>query len=277
MKKLSLFLAFCTPLFFTGPAVQAQTAERPIVARAQNTSSKTFLPANTKVLLRMNNTLTTKNKRYREGDTFYMTVVHDILLKDFIVIPKDSRATGEITWMTGKGMFGKSGKMDISLKYIDVDGRPVPIRGTFRQEGEGNTVATVGGVILAGPFAAFITGKSGVIPAGRELEAHTTENIPVSIPDNSKPSPFEVAIDDWNSCVFGKAKQFSNSTQPPSEIADSAMGSCVIFESAIVRAAKLPPTVLSATDARDTIEQYRPQMRRRLMAKITELRNPITP
>jgi len=56
------------------------------------------------------------------------------------------------------------------------------IDGTYRQDGEGNTLATVGGVVLAGPFAAFITGKSGRIPQGRELTATLEESIKLAIP-----------------------------------------------------------------------------------------------
>ena len=89
---------------------------------------------------------------------------------------------GEVTWLTSKGAFGKSGKMDIALRYVEVNNRRIPLTGTYRQEGEGNTVATVGGVIAAGVFAAFITGKSGVIPQGRELMARTKNDLPVQLP-----------------------------------------------------------------------------------------------
>ncbi|EMD81794.1 hypothetical protein C725_2842 [Pacificimonas flava] len=37
--------------------------------------------------------------------------------------------------MTGKGMFGKSGKMDVEIRYIEVDGNRIPVVGKFRQEG----------------------------------------------------------------------------------------------------------------------------------------------
>ncbi|MEZ5695970.1 MAG: hypothetical protein R3E18_05910 [Sphingomonadaceae bacterium] len=150
------------------------------VARAEPRAAL-VLPANTEVLLKMNQEVTTKGKTWSEGDTFDMSVVHDVMLGDYVVIPRGSRGVGRITWMTNKGAFGKSGKMDIELEYIEVSGRRIPINGTYRQEGEGNTVATVGGVILAGVFAGFITGKSGRIPQGRELMAHTEEDIPLAV------------------------------------------------------------------------------------------------
>lgn len=149
----------------------------PVAAPAPSTMRT--LPANTEVLLSMNEELT--SKKNDEGDTFYMTVVHNVVQDGYIVIPKGARATGEVTWRTGKGAFGKSGKLQIELRYIELAGKRVPIIGSFRQEGEGNTVATVAGVVAAGVFAAFITGKTGRIPAGRELSVRTKEELAFAI------------------------------------------------------------------------------------------------
>jgi len=75
--------------------------------------------------------------------------------------------------------------MEIELRYLELNGRRIPITGKYRQEDEGNTVATVGGVVVAGVFAAFITGKSARIPQGRELKAFTAEALPVALPVNT--------------------------------------------------------------------------------------------
>lgn len=140
------------------------------------------LPANTEVTVAMNSDLTTKGGRVDVGYTFDLTVTQDVKVGETVVIPKGSPAKGEIVWLTGKGAFGKSGKMEIELRYIDANGRRIPISGRYRQEGEGNTVGTVAGVVAVGVFAAFITGKSARIPQGRELKAFTKEAIPVSGP-----------------------------------------------------------------------------------------------
>lgn len=162
----------------------AATVEAPVVVATLPTVAPPAvtrtLPGNTEVLLSMNEELSTKKNE--EGETFYMTVVHNVVHDGYIVIPKGARATGEITWKTGKGAFGKSGKMEVELRYVEVGGKRVPLIGSFRQEGEGNTVATVAGVIAAGVFAAFITGKTGRIPAGRELSVRTKEELAFAIP-----------------------------------------------------------------------------------------------
>jgi hypothetical protein len=72
--------------------------------------------------------------------------------------------------------------MDIELEHVEVSGRRIALDGTYRQEGEGNTLAAMGGVIAAGAFAGFITGRSGTIPQGRELMATTERDLEVAIP-----------------------------------------------------------------------------------------------
>ena len=64
----------------------------------------------------MNEALSTKKNE--EGDTFFLTVVHDVTHKGFVVVPHGTRAVGELVWKTGKGAFGKAGKMDIEIKYL---------------------------------------------------------------------------------------------------------------------------------------------------------------
>lgn len=115
---------------------------------------------------------------HREGDTFKLTVLNDVKLGETVVIPRGTPAVGEITWRTGKGAFGKSGKMEFSLRYIDLKGERIPVTGDFRQEGEGNTVATGVGVIAIGVFAGFITGKRARVPVGRELMAQLAQPVP---------------------------------------------------------------------------------------------------
>ncbi|MEN2746407.1 hypothetical protein [Sphingomonas sp. T9W2] len=165
----------------TAAVAQDQSAPVTAVARGGATANAQ-LPANTEVLLSMNEDLTTKGGRIEVGYKFGLTVAADVMLGDYVVIPKGTPAVGEVTWLTGKGAFGKSGKMEIQVRSIDLNGRRIPVTGKYRQEGEGNTVATVASVALLWPAAPFVTGKSARIPAGRELKAFTESATPVAVP-----------------------------------------------------------------------------------------------
>lgn len=124
---------------------------------------------------------------HEEGDAFKLTVLNDVRVGDTIVIPRGTPAMGEVTWRTGKGAFGKSGKLEFSLRYIDLNGQHIPVTGDYRQEGEGNTIATGVGVIAIGVFAGFITGKRARLPMGRELMSQTAQ--PVSFMTDGKLAP----------------------------------------------------------------------------------------
>lgn len=187
-------------LILISPAALAQTSAIPIVARpapspivaaatpgaltAQRveapTAGSAILPANTEVMLRLDEEVS--SKRMRVGDTFKLSVLQDVMLGNFVVIPRGTPASGSITYRTGKGAFGKSAKMEVTIGSINLNGRMIPLTGNFRQEGEGNTGATVGAAVAAGPFAAFVTGRSAVLQSGREFRVATREAIPVVLP-----------------------------------------------------------------------------------------------
>ena len=163
------------------PALAQDGASFPLPVQAAR-ASNAVLPAGTEVKLRLAQELTTKGDGLQENDTFVMTVTQDVRHDGYVVIPRGSRALGRVTFLTSKGMFGKSGKMDIEIDYVEVAGRTIKLDGTYRQEGEGNTLATVGGVVLVGVFGGFITGKSARMPQGRELTAFVEEPVELAFP-----------------------------------------------------------------------------------------------
>jgi hypothetical protein len=150
-----------------------------------------MLPANTELTLTPNSEVSSKSMK--EGDVFTVSTVYDVLMNNYIIIPKGTRGQGKIAWRTGKGAFGKSAKMDIVFQWIELGGRRVTIDGKHRQEGSGNTAATVGTAIAVGPFAAFVTGKSAVIPNGMQLKAFTAEPIEFRAQE-LKPAPQTASI-----------------------------------------------------------------------------------
>lgn len=186
MKTLAAFAALVViassaeAQMATTPAPIMAQQSVPIIAAPAQAYATAVLPANTPITLAINDTITTKGNRWNEGDNFDLTVTQDVRLGQYIVIPRGSRGSGRITWLTNKGAFGKSGKLEFDIEYVEVAGRRIPLSAHFRQEGEGNTVGTIAGVVAVGVFAGFVTGKSGVIPAGREVTARTKEDVPVA-------------------------------------------------------------------------------------------------
>jgi hypothetical protein len=209
LKKLAIGLlavSICSPAI-----AQSEALEPMSIAPTVEAAPQLVLPANTEVSVRMNDAITTKGNSFNQGDTFGLTVTQNVYQDEYVVIPAGSRATGRITFLTSKGAFGKSGKMEVAIEYVEVNGRRIPLEGTFRQEGEGNTVATVGSVIAVGVFAGFVTGKSATIPQGRELVARTKQDLPIRVAVRPSRAPAAAALPD---VAAQSHLQAANSGQP---------------------------------------------------------------
>jgi hypothetical protein len=170
-------------------AAPAAAPLQPIVAtpRAVTPGATATLPSNTEVLVSMNSEIS--SKKVREGSTFTLSVSRDVILNNYVVVPKGTSAHGVVTWRTGKGAFGKSAKMEFEVRHLELNGRQVPLVGHFRQEGSGNTGATVGTAIAVGVFSAFVTGRSAVVEQGREFRVFTRDPLDVVLPQAPLTTP----------------------------------------------------------------------------------------
>ena len=143
-------------------------------------AAEAVLPANTEVVLTLNETVSSKS--HRLGDKFSLTVAQDVKVDGAVVIPRGTRAVAQVTRRTGRGSFGKSGKMDFTFRYLDHNGQRIPIEGRHHQAGEGRTAATVGAVVAAGVVGGLVVkGKNARVESGREFTVRTLEPIPVTV------------------------------------------------------------------------------------------------
>jgi len=157
--------------------VQAAPATTLVVQQPPAVTNGSMLQSNTDVWLSLDKELTSKGAKV--GDTIALKVSRDVMLGNYVVIPRGTPASGHISWRTGKGAFGKSAKMEFELDQVMLPGRSVPLTGHYRIEGQGNTGAAVGAVVAVGVFGAFVTGHSATAVQGSEWKAATKE--PISI------------------------------------------------------------------------------------------------
>lgn len=145
------------------------------------------LPLGTTIVLVMNAQLSSAENRV--GDAIALTVVDDVRIDGEVVIPRGTPAAGEIIWRTGRGAFGRSGKMDIAMRYVDLGGVRLPIEGVFRQTGDTPTAA----IIASGVLGAAITGSSARIPAGQRIVARAAYAVPFMIPGGQIAPSYDAA------------------------------------------------------------------------------------
>jgi hypothetical protein len=139
------------------------------------------LPANTEIPVSLNETISSKT--HRLGDQVALTVAQDVKVDGHVLIPQGTRAIGQVTRRSNRGSFGKSGKMDVTFRYIDLDGTKIPVEGEHHQEGSGNTAAAIGAMVAVGVVGGLmVKGKSAKVEQGREFRIHTAEAIPAMLP-----------------------------------------------------------------------------------------------
>jgi hypothetical protein len=193
-KKAHILCAASLLAFAAAASAQTETAPAP----AEQTTMAVAAPVAADLMLNAGVPITlavteeVNSSTHEAGDMFKLAVLNDVTVGQTVVIPKGTPATAEVTWRTGKGAFGKSGKMEFALRSIDLNGKSIPVTGEFRQEGEGNTVATGVGILAVGLFAGFITGKRARLPAGRELMSQLAQPVPFT-PEGKLSSAFDAS------------------------------------------------------------------------------------
>jgi hypothetical protein len=154
------------------------------------------LPALSLVTLTMERSLATDKREKKKGekrnratelyantgDTFFMSVTTDVSIDNTVIIPKGTRGVGEVLAATGRKGFGKSGKIEIQLQYIEMNGKQHLMEGVHFQKGKSNSGALTTGIILAGPLAGFfIKGEEAEISAGTTLNFRTKNDISIDV------------------------------------------------------------------------------------------------
>src|SRR5947209_9822849 len=150
-----------------------------------------ILRAGTPVQLKLEEGLDSNDKTVREGNQFRMSVANDVMLGRMVVIPAGSPATGEITDIRRKGMWGKSGRITARVLNVRVGDRLIRMSGSFDDKGTTGTAGVVASVAFVPIAGFFVTGTSAKIPAGSGVKAFLDEELAVATP---QPAPAPVPV-----------------------------------------------------------------------------------
>ena len=166
------------------PCVHAQAAY------PQPASTPVTLAPNTELVVTPTSTLVTRTAR--TGDRFAISTLYDVMQDGYVVIPRGTPGEGTVVYRSGKGAFGKTGKLGVEFNWLDLNGRHVPLTGTYHDEGHGNTAAVIGAFALAGLVgAAIVTGHSATLVSGQQLRARTVDALALNMSVAAPLSPAE--------------------------------------------------------------------------------------
>lgn len=123
----------------------------------------------------------------RTGERFDLEVAEDVMLNGVVVIPRGSPATGEITRVRKKGMWGRSGRLETRLLSVRANGVSIPIAGTVAERGETGTAGVVASILVIPVAGFFVTGTSAILPVGTGFNGHTEADTPIMMPATGAP------------------------------------------------------------------------------------------
>jgi hypothetical protein len=147
-----------------------------------NSEEPIYIPANTPISLRLENTISTEN--CKEGDNVNLRVSYDIHVNGKTVIPAGSIGKSIVSLVEKPKIFGKAGKISLKINsVITPDGKFIAVSGNdFTRNGESRaTQAWVWfGVSLLilwpcifVPF--FLKGKQAEISSGTIFDVYTVK------------------------------------------------------------------------------------------------------
>ena len=161
----------------TAQATLSPAAPQAVILSAP---SQSVLRAGTEVPLRMEEALDSNNKTLREGQQVRMSVASDVRVGNMVVIPAGSPASGEITDLRRKGMWGKSGRISARALNVRVGDRLIRLTGTFDDKGVTGTAGVVAAIAFVPIAGFFMTGTSAKIPSGGSVKAFLDEDLAIA-------------------------------------------------------------------------------------------------
>ena len=158
-------------------ALQPLAAPTPLPAM---TAAVVFVPAGTPIRFATESVI--DSRTVQQGQRFTLIVTEDVAVGDRIVLPKGTRAVGEVEAVTGKGMFGQAGSLVLRPLFVELSGRRINLEGVFERRGKEQVGGAAVTTVITGGLGLIITGKSATLPAGSPLEGRVRNDVTLDWP-----------------------------------------------------------------------------------------------
>lgn len=143
-------------------------------------ATKVKLPANTPVVLKLNDTV--NGNEVTQGSTINFTVIGDVKVNNTVVIKAGSQARAQVTMVDENSLIGQAGKILISDFGVQaVDGVFVPLRGSLSDKGKDKVILSAGLSIFLCPLFLLLKGGEATVPAGMEKTTYTASDAEITI------------------------------------------------------------------------------------------------
>ncbi len=155
------------------PAEASPAAAAPQMAPAPAApapAAPSVVPNGTPIVVEITDLVSSKTAL--RDDMFNLTLAEPIKLNDVIVIPAGTPGKGQVIDSARPGMAGKSGKLVLSARYLEFEGKQIPIRGLKLNFGaKDNSSVAMATSMAVGIFGLAVTGGDIEVPAGTRANA----------------------------------------------------------------------------------------------------------
>ena len=159
------------------PQPSSTTLQGQNIAVVQEQQIGNVLRAGAPIPVALSEALTTKGKNLKVGQRVQLEVAQDVLLNGRVVVPARSPVEGVLTHVRNKGMWGKSGAIQLQIKSVNINGNTIRLKGDMDSRGDTGTAGVVG-AIVAFPIAGFfVTGTSADMPLNMPGRAFLDQDI----------------------------------------------------------------------------------------------------
>ena len=160
-----------------------------------------YIPKDTKIELELITPIS--SRRSKEGNTFRLKTLENLLINDVVVIPVNQEVLGTITKSRKNGMFGRKGRLEFSINEIKtINGVSVPLDAQIKGKGHSDNgavavaaaVSLVGGLFMKGTNIYYEPGQKFVAVVAADTDLNTTvEDLPNAM-NPSKPSGQNIVL-----------------------------------------------------------------------------------
>lgn len=111
-------------------------------------------------------------KNLEKGETINFELSDNIIINDFVAVPKGAKITGTVTEADESHSLGKKGKLSFNIDYLYLaSGKIVKLKGEITKKLGGSGVAVATTAILLSPAALLFAGKNAKYKKGEIFDA----------------------------------------------------------------------------------------------------------
>lgn len=123
------------------------------------------VPNGTPIIIEITDLVSTKTAK--RDDMFNLRLAAPLTLNGAILIPEGTLGKGQVIDSGLPGMGGKPGKLVLAARYLEFEGRQIPIRGLNMDMGARDNSGTA---VLLGAAGGIVGGVAGLMVTGGHME-----------------------------------------------------------------------------------------------------------